>query len=186
MSAPTGPEEFAGRYMTQAVESVVRDRSRDVLGHVGLLDLDGVGETVATSVADSLAGPVAVLRSSKHSHHLWGLALDDVEAWVDRAAAIRVVDDDHVAVNSARGVGVLRVEEKVAVTTGEEVKPAPRLVEVVDDHDHDVGALSEPHARILVEEFGAEIDTGDGREWVGHSTSRRVHLAAIGGRSGGA
>ena len=38
----TAPKEFAGRYMTEAVESTVRDRDREVVGHVGLLDVDDV------------------------------------------------------------------------------------------------------------------------------------------------
>lgn len=178
------PEEFSGRYMTQAVESVVYDRSRDELGHVGLLDVDGVSESVACSVAESLAGPVAVLESSEHAFHLWGLRLDSLAAWTERVEEIHVVDDAHTALNTSRGVSVLRVDEKIAVTTGETVKPAPRLV-ATTARDPDVdGRLSEPHARILVEEFGACLDVEDGREWVGHSTSRRTYMADIGGRGG--
>lgn len=180
-------DKFSGRYMTQAVESTVLDRGRGEIGHVGLLDVDGVGESVARSVAAFLPGPVAVLRSSEHAYHLWALTLHShIDAWTNRVENVHVVDDDHVALSTHRGCGVLRVDEKVAVATGETVKPAPTLVEVVDaDSGHD-RRLSEPHARILRNEFGACLDVEDGREWVGHSAPRRTYMADIGGRSGGA
>jgi hypothetical protein len=78
---------------------------------------------------------------------------------------------------------VLRVDAKVSVVTGDVETSAPELQRVVTG-DVD-GPLSEPHGRILSDEFGADaVDVEDGREWVGHSTPRRTYMADIGGRGG--
>jgi len=176
------PNEFEGRYGTQAVESRVLDRDRETVGHVGLLDLDGVPEGQAVEAAESLPGVVAVLRTSTGSYHLWSLAVDRLDGWIERAAHLPVVDRDHVALSESRECAVVRVDPKVGLSDGREVKPAPVPVEIVDGPTP--LPLSEPHAKVLREDLGADIPMKAGREWVGYSVERRTYMADIGGRGG--
>jgi hypothetical protein len=178
------PEEFRGQYVTQAVESVVRDESGDVVGHVGLLDVDETDREDAVSAARSLPGPVAVVRSSARSWHLWCLRVRSLEAWTEDASGLDAVDDEHVALNTSRGVGVLRVGPKVSLDDGEHVRPEPVLEGFVDvDAD---GPVSEPHGRVLedvdaVRPRLASDVVDDLADPVGDSTERRTFIADVGG-----
>jgi len=176
------PDELAGKYATEGVESEVVDEEGDVLGHVGLLDLDEAARAGAEAVASRLPGPVAVLRSSWRSWHLWALLIDSLDAWQRRVEDVDAVDDEHIALNSERGIGVLRIDDKIAVASGEVVKPEPTLVSIEDSGPS--YPRSAPHAEILVERFGTELDLDDSG-YVGASTNRRAYLAEIGGRSDG-
>lgn len=174
--------DVSGRYMTEAVESTVLDSSGDVLGHVGLLDLDGSEERAAVDVARWTPGVSVVLRSSTDSYHVWCLAVRPLREWVEDARALGSVDVEHVDLTESRDCFVLRVDAKVSVESGEPVKPEPTVLDV--EESESVLPHSGPHARLLREEFGLDVSTG-GREWVGHSTDRRVYMADVGGRSGG-
>jgi hypothetical protein len=170
-----------GRYVTEAVESVVRDRDRQVIGHVGLFDCDGVDEGAAVDAAEQLPGPVAVLLSSSRAFHLWALAVDDLGAWLSRGEGLDVVEREHLALAPGRDCSVLRVDRKVALADGRTVKPAPVPRRVVDGRT-DL-PVSQPHVDVL-DDLGADVlDVVDDQELVGHGTRRRAHLADIGGRS---
>ena len=183
----SAPDEFAGCYATEAVESGVLDADREEIGHVGLFDLDDVGAGVARDVAERLPGPAAILRSSPASYHVWSLAVDDLDTWLDRADDLRGVDVEHVALSERRGCGVARIAPKIEIETGDETKPAPTL-RAIERSDTDL-PLSAPHLRVLRDEFDASpLDLGAspadcaGSEWVGHSLDRRTFIADVGGR----
>lgn len=176
-------EEFAGKYATEAVESGVHDRDGEVVGHVGLLDVDDVTVEEATQAAERLPGVAAVLRTSEEAFHVWSLAVEDLDAWLEWAGALDVVDEEHVALSKSRECSVVRIDAKVRIEDGEVVKPAPSLVHLIDGSTD--RPLSRPHGRVLCEEFGGDLDVDDGRAWVGHSTRRRSYLADIGGRDRG-
>ena len=172
-------DEFAGQYVTQAVESTVFVDG-EPWGHVGLLDVDDVALGAVLDVAERLPGPVAVLSTSPQCWHLWALSIRDLDEWIDRAARLDHLDEDHVALSERRKCGVLRLDTKTAVETGEAVKPAPRLRGVVDADAG--GLLSEPHVDLLRERFDADLDV-EASEWIGDRTDTRVIMADIGGRS---
>lgn len=174
------PEEFRDQYVTEAVESRVLDRDGDLLGHVGLLDLDGAALGRAVDVAERLPGPGAVLRSSESSYHVWMLAVDSLDAWQERAAGVDGVDAEHVALSEQRECAVLRLDAKVSVEDGETLKPAPTLRRLVSGHSD--RPLSEPHVRVLSEVLGADLSGQPETDCIGHSTERRVYMADIGGR----
>jgi hypothetical protein len=180
MSSDALPQDLAGQYVTEAVESVVLDADRDVIGHVGLLDVDESSRREALDAAELLPGPVAVLRSSRRSWHLWALRVAPLDAWVARADRLDVVDDDHTALAPGRGCSVLRVDHKVDVATGDEVVPAPTLLDVVDADDRPAGRVSAPHLDVLDDVVDDDLDVEGDR--VGVSTDRRVHLGDVGGR----
>lgn len=178
------PEEFAGRYACQAVESFVRDEDREVIGHVGHYDADEVGRQAAIDAASRLPGPVAVLRTSRRSYHLWALSIRPIEEWLDRGDDLDVVDDEYLAVTEDRGHGVARITHKTALADGEVVKPEPSLRAVVYNQC-DMSGLSAPHGRLLRDRFDADLGP-EGDHWVGHSTTSRTFMATIGGRGGDA
>lgn len=178
------PEEFEGRYVTQAIESTVRDERQETIGHVGLIDADGATEREAIRDAYRLPGPVAVLQSSEESYHLWALAVDALEAWLTWSLALGTVDDQHVALSEKRDCGVVRLAEKVSVATGTIEKPAPELVEMIEGEDD--RPLSRPHAELLIEEFGADLDLEADRGWVGDSAPSRTFMADLRTVDGGA
>lgn len=183
------PDEFRGKYATQGVESTVRDADRNVIGHVGLFDLDEVALGVARDAADRLPDPTFVVRTSKRGFHAWSLAIRDVDEWIARGDALDGVDPEHVALNEARECSVCRISPKVELETGEHVRPTPRVIGRQDGDDVE-GRVSLPHARILRDELSAEIgailphdveEIAPGAEWVGHSAPKRSFLAKIGG-----
>jgi hypothetical protein len=174
------PEEFAGQYVTQACESVVYDERRDVVGHVGLIDMDDEPRESAVSAARSVPGPVVILRSSARSWHLWCLRVAPLTDWTECATGLGGVDDEHVALNLERDRSVLRVASKVDLETGEDVKPEPVLEEIVDDGH--AWPVSGPHLRVLADVLEDDVDVGGER--VGDSTDRRVYMADVGGRGG--
>lgn len=169
-----------GRYATQAIESFVRDEDREVLGHVGHFDVDEVGRQAATDAARRLPGPVAVLRTSRSSYHLWALSIRPLSEWLDRGDDLDVVDDEYLAITEDRGHGVARIAHKRALDDGKEVKPEPSLLGLVDEADTQA-RLSTPHGRILRDRFGADLDP-EGDAWVGSSTTSRTFMATIGGK----
>lgn len=183
MTSTETPEEFRGQYVTQAVESVVRDESGDVVGHVGLLDVDETEREDAVSAARSLPGPVVVLKSSTRSWHLWGLRVRTLEAWTRDASGLDAVDDEHVALNLSRGVGVLRVAAKVSLDDGSEVRPEPVLEDVVDPTDDADGPVSAPHLDVLEDVVGSPPRGVSVLGTVGDSTERRTFIADVGGAS---
>ena len=68
--------DLSQRYVTEGIESGVEDLDRGIVGHVGLFDIDESGRERALTVARRLPGPVAVLRSSRRSWHLWRFLSD--------------------------------------------------------------------------------------------------------------
>jgi hypothetical protein len=173
-------DEFAGQYATQAVESGVYDADREVVGHVGLLDLDDSALGEALEVARRTPGPSVVLRSSEWSHHVWSLAVDSLDSWIDRTLDLDAVDVDHVALSDCRGCGVIRLEPKISLETGDHVRPAPQVRRVVPTPT-DL-PVSQPHADLLRDEFDVELQLPERR--VGASLDRRTLIADIGGRGG--
>lgn len=174
--------DLSQRYVTEGIESGVEDLDRGIVGHVGLFDIDESGRERALTVARRLPGPVAVLRSSRRSWHLWALPVRPLDEWLDRADDVDGLDQDHLEISESRDCAVLRVDAKVRISDGETVAPEPVLRGLVDGRVD--GPLSEPHADLLVEEF--DLDEGPLRKrgmWVGDSLSRRVYMADIGGRS---
>jgi hypothetical protein len=180
---PTIDEDsIAEQYATEGVESRVLDDDGDLVGHVGLFDLDDVALAEAVAVAERLPDPVAILRSSPLSYHVWSLAIDGLDAWLDRAERLDAIDSEHIALSRSRGCMVLRIDAKVALDDGREVRPAPRLRRIVLSTESSPVPCSRPHARILGDEYGATIPVED-REWVGSSAPRRAYLADINGGS---
>lgn len=175
------PEEFAGRYVTEAIESTVREDGEEI-GHVALLDLDGVALGHAVESAHRLPGPAAVLRSSTEGYHIWSLAIDSLDSWHEQIERLSIADPEHLALSEERGCGVLRIDGKIDMETGDEIKPAPSLSRLVPGST-DL-PLSRPHARILRDEFGLDVEDGRlcDREFRGDGTERRVYMAEIGGR----
>lgn len=176
------PEEFDGKYVTEAVESGVRGDDRELLGHVALLDLDGASLEAAIENARRLEGIVAVLESSPGSYHVWSLSIRPLEEQLEIARELPAVDPEHVDLSRRRECAVLRVDEKVGVGTGDVVKPAPRVEKTLEDVCPEV-PQSAPHLELL-EELGAEIVRPHGYETVGMGVDRRVYMARIGGRGG--
>lgn len=169
------------QYMTQAVESGVYDEDDDLIGHVGLLDLDGVGREQALGVADRLPGVSAVLASSPDSYHVWSLSLRSLVDWIDIATSLDPVDDEHISISESRDCQVLRIDAKREVATGEIVKTAPALFEISTSGT--ILPQSWPHARILSDRFATAIpEIDEASRWVGDSTDERTYLADIGGR----
>lgn len=173
-------DDLSGRYVTQGVESGVFDADGDLLGHVGLLDLDGVTEGEARRGAREVPGATALLRSSEDDYHVWSLAVRPLSEWIETADSLGV-DAAHVELSESRGCSVLRLDAKVSTETGETVVSAPDLLGTEGTDGY--GPLSAPHARLLADEFGATVDTARG-EWVGQSVETRVFLAHIDGLSG--
>jgi hypothetical protein len=170
---------FSDQYVTEAAESGVLSRTGETIGHVGLLDLDETSLRAAEEVARQTPGVSVVLRTSEQSYHVWALAVRELDEWTEHSLALGEPDVEHVALSNSRECSVLRVDAKRDVETGERIKPAPRVLRVVETPTP--LPQSDPHARVLSSLTDAEIDNS-GEEWLGHSLDRRVYMADIGGR----
>lgn len=180
----TSTVEVDGRYATQAVESGVADLSGSTVGHVGLFDLDETSLDAALDVAERLPGPVAVLRSSSRSWHLWALSVRPLDEWLGRADEVdsEALDPSHAALSESRGCMVLRTDAKVRLSDGETAAPEPTLQRFVDD-DLDDRPLSRPHLELLDDEQDLDRERLVDVEVVGESLDRRAYLADLHGGS---
>ena len=132
----------------------------EVVSHVLLLDLDGADLLDSVTMADSLDGVTAVLRSSEASHHIWCLDVRDFREQTIRALSYHAGDDAHVGASWRRGYAVLRAAPKVDAD-GERYKTAPTLCHVSPagaEGDH-----SAAHAALLrsLASDQAETPSGD-------------------------
>lgn len=156
------PEEYDGlddapeghRLVTAGLASYVYDEDREVLGHVGMFDLDDVEPIEALTEAFGLGETAVLLRSSAGNFHLVGL---DVAGWDERVEDARGVScaEDYLDGMASRGRFVMRTHPKIVVGTGETYKPAPEPIAVVTGE----GPVSSPHAtrfRQLAEDVGRD------------------------------
>lgn len=154
------PDEYDGlddapeghRLVTAGLASYVFDEDREVLGHVGMYDLDGVDPVEAVTEAFDLRETAVLLRSSPGNFHLVGL---DVAPWDERLETGACVScaADYLEGMSNRGRFVMRTHPKIRVGSGETYKPTPEPVAVVRGSE----PVSGPHAtrfRQLAEEVG--------------------------------
>lgn len=169
------PEEVAERVadegivFTKGVSSAVLD-GEDAVGHVLLLDCDGVDALTAHKAAAAMSGVTALLESSSGSYHVWNLTVRPWEDAILEGLSWRVVDSEHVAQSYRRDRYVLRAFPKVH-GDGEVYKSAPRLLEVYVDLERDEDgeplerfAQSRPHLLLLeglAERPESEVDPAD-------------------------
>jgi len=160
MSKTDSPTSEADEIVTTAgVTSHVfqADDDEAVIGHVLLLDLDGVDFIDAVKVADDLDGVAAVLRSSEGSHHVWCLSVKELRQQTITALSYHAADDKHVGSSWRRGYSVLRVVGKVQ-EGGETYKSRPRVCHVSPSGA--AGPHSTAHAamlRSLIEEQPQDV-----------------------------
>lgn len=184
-------EDLYGRYVTRAVESGVFGADGDLLGHVGLIDMDEVALADAVDVARRLRGDAVVLRSSERCYHVWCLAVRSLDRWLHDLDRLDGLDPEHVSLSLNRETMVLRTERKTALDNARDstVAPRPSVRRMIRD-DISTVPHSRPHLRVLVEELDVPIrtdivdsrrDVSEGRHWIGDRVERRVFTAAIGG-----
>lgn len=173
------PETIRGKYVTQAIESGV-SIDGEVIGHIALFDLDETALGEAREVAEAIGGVAAILRSSERSYHVWGLSIRPLEAILSLGDRLDAVDVEHTVLSDRRGCGVLRIDAKRDAVTGDQLKPAPRLIGVNDTPIN--RPQSAPHLDALSDLASDPIDRPAGFEWRGEYAERRVYMAEI--RSG--
>lgn len=127
---------------TSGVGSAVRDEHDSELGHVVMLDYDGVDYELALAEAQEIDGPAVVVRSSPGSWHVWGLRVrswDAVENRMLRSAA----SSEFVSEMLERERCVLRTHPKLT-RDNMEASPSPVPVTLLEDESD--AEISKPHA----------------------------------------
>lgn len=135
------------RLRASGVSSVVYDDGGDELGHVSLLDLDGVSLETARDDARELPGVAVVCRSGADGWLVWGLSVRPFDA-VGRDARRSSASTEQVEHQIGEGRYVARVTPKIR-ETGEVYRDRPVPVEVHPRQEGDRYPVSGPHTRML-------------------------------------
>lgn len=156
---------------TNSVNSWVKDREGEVIGHVILCDYDAMGSNFESDI-DKLDGMTLVLESSENSYHLWNLKIRSLPVTALRMLELHG-DASHIPPGFRRGFWRLRAGEKRRQSQGI-YKDRPELKAVYwneTDEPH-----SKPHFRVARALFDDLPASNPVQEWVGESLSVSEYL----------